>query len=54
LLVNTPKYIDVILDNFPDLKRRKHDEMQLSDAVCFWMMASSVVRQVIRGAPGYP
>jgi hypothetical protein len=47
LLVNTPKYIDVILDNFPDLKRRKLDEMQLIDAVYFWMMASSVVRQVI-------
>jgi hypothetical protein len=47
LLVNTPKYIDVVLDNFPDLKRRKQDELQLTDAVHFWMKASVVVRQVV-------
>jgi hypothetical protein len=48
LLVNTPKYVDVILDNFPDLKRRKKDELQLTDAVHFWIKASTVVRQVIQ------
>jgi hypothetical protein len=47
LLVNTPQYVDVILNNFPDLKRRKKDELQLTDAVHFWMKASTVVRQVI-------
>jgi hypothetical protein len=47
LLVNTPRYIDAILDNFPDLKQRREDELQLTDAVHFWMKASPMVRQVI-------
>ena len=47
LLRNTPKYIDVILDNFADLKNRKEDEDQIVSSVYFWMKASYVVRQVI-------
>lgn len=47
LLVNTPSYVNAILDNFPDLKYRQEDELQLTDAVHFWMKASSMVRQVI-------
>ena len=47
LLVNTPKYVDAVLDNFTDLKHRREDEMQLTDAVHFWMKASTLVRQVI-------
>jgi hypothetical protein len=45
--VNTPRYVDAILDNFPDLRERREDEMQLTDAVHFWMKASSLIRQVI-------
>jgi hypothetical protein len=47
LLVNTPKYVDVILDNFGDLKQRREDESILTDAVQFWVMAAPMVRQVI-------
>ena len=47
MLVNTPKYVDAILDNFTDLKNRREDEIQLTDAVHFWMKASTLVRQVI-------
>jgi hypothetical protein len=47
LLVNTPPYIDAILDNFGDLKHRRDDESILTDAVQFWVMAAPTVRQVI-------
>jgi hypothetical protein len=47
LLVNTPSYVDAILDNFPELKQRREDESQLIDAVHFWIKGSTLVRQVI-------
>lgn len=47
LLVNTPRYVDAILDNFPDIRRRKEDDVELTDAVHFWIKASPFVRQVI-------
>ena len=47
LLVNMPKYVDVILDNFGDLKQRREDESILTDAVQFWVIAAPMVRQVI-------
>jgi hypothetical protein len=47
LVADTPKYIDAILDNFPDLKLRKNDETHLVNAVHFWMKASTMVRQVV-------
>lgn len=45
--MNTPRYVDAILDNFPDMREIREDEMQLTDAVHFWMKASNLVHQVI-------
>ena len=47
LVENTPKFVDVILDNFPEFRHRTQDESTLVTAAKFWVSSAPLIKQVL-------
>jgi hypothetical protein len=47
LLQDTPKFVDAILDNFPDFADRRENEQILVNAAKFWMTSAPLIKKVL-------